>query len=351
MSIKSIQKTLGYEKYQIAEGLSYFKPESTKFESKFAEEIHHSLQQKQKFISPKFFYDDRGSRLFKKICSLPEYYLTRIEIAILKKLKFSLPQYIEQQFRLVELGSGSSIKTRLLLDVLDKTQDTIEYMPIDISDILKEESLNLQKKYDNLQITGIIDTYETGLEFIKEYDKNPNLIAFLGSSFGNFSPKSGFEFLKKINNTMKESDLFLIGLDLIKDKDVLEDAYNDSQGITAQFNLNILQRINQELDGNFNLENFSHVAFYNDDDNRIEIYLRSLENQFVQIPKASLSLSFEKDELIHTENSYKYSITKIHELLKSAGFNIIKIWQDENSYFALILASKQQLDGFSTSKT
>ncbi len=299
------------------------------------------LNQKQKFIHPKFFYDDTGSKLFEKICSLPEYYLTRTEIKILKKLKSALPRYLERQFRLVELGSGSSTKTRLLLDLLSDIQDELEYMPIDISNILRESSLNLQKEYENLRITGIIDAYEPGLEFIKEYDTKPNLIAFLGSSFGNFSPEDGFAFLQKINNTMKASDLFLIGLDLEKEKNILENAYDDSQRITAKFNLNILQRINQELDGDFNLENFSHVAFYNEDEKRIEMHLRSVKKQSVQIPKADLSLILEKDELIHTENSYKYSITKIHKLLHTAGFNIMKIWQDENNHYAVILASKQ----------
>jgi len=341
LSVKTIQKNLEYEKFEIDSGLSYFKPNSTKSEKSFAKEIHHSLNQKQKFIHPKFFYDDTGSKLFEKICSLPEYYLTRTEIKILKKLKFTLPQYLERQFRLVELGSGSSTKTRLLLDLLADIQDEIEYMPIDISNILRESSLNLQKEYENLRITGIIDAYELGLEFIKEYDTKSNLIAFLGSSFGNFSPEEGFAFLQKINNTMKESDLFLIGLDLEKEKNILENAYNDSQQITAKFNLNILQRINQELDGDFNLENFSHFAFYNEDEKRIEMHLRSLKKQAIQIPKADLSFILEKDELIHTENSYKYSITKIHKLLHAAEFNIMKIWQDENNHYAVILASKQ----------
>ncbi len=340
LSTKTIQQDLEYSEYRIDSDIIYFKPDSTKSEKTFAEEIQYSLNQAQKFISPKFFYDKTGSMLFEKICTLPEYYLTRTEIKILKKLKNDLPEYLDKQFRLVELGSGSSIKTRLRLDIFDELHDKIEYMPIDISEILKESSKSLQRDYDHLHITGIVDTYEKGLEFLKEYDEKHNLIAFLGSSFGNFSPDEGFEFLKKINKTMKESDLFLIGLDLIKEKEILEKAYDDSQGITAKFNLNVLRRINQELDGDFDLEKFTHVAQYNDDENRIEMYLRSLEKQTVQISKANITLTLEENELIHTENSYKYSVSKISKLFENTGFIINKIWQDENNHYAIVLASK-----------
>ena len=341
MSIKTIQQILGYSKHRINSAIIYFKPNSSKSEKTFAEEIQNSLSQTQKSINPKFFYNKTGSMLFERICALPEYYLTRTEIKILQTLKQELPEYIDKKFRLVELGSGSSTKTRLLLDIFDKIYDSIEYMPIDISEVLKESSKDLQRHYDSLQITGIVDTYENGLEFVKEYDKKPNLIVFLGSSFGNFCPNEGFEFLKKINKVMKESDLLLIGLDLVKERKILENAYDDSQGTTAKFNLNILQRINQELDGNFNLEKFTHVVQYNDNENRIEMYLRSLERQTVQITKANISLTFEQDELIHTEHSYKYSISKIPKLFEKTGFIINKIWQDENNHYAVVLACKQ----------
>lgn len=340
MGYETIQQNLGYSEYRIDSDLCYFKPDSTKFEKTFAEEIQNSLNQAQKFISPKFFYDKTGSILFEKICTLPEYYLTRTEIEILKKIKQDLPDYIDKKFKLVELGSGSSTKTRLLLDVFDKIHDDIEYMPIDISEILKESSKSLQRDYDNLHITGIVDTYEHGLIFLKDFDKRPSLIVFLGSSFGNFCADEGFEFLKKINRTMKESDLFLIGLDLIKDKRILVSAYDDSQGITAKFNLNVLQRINRELDGNFNLDKFSHHVRYNENENRIEMYLRSLEKQIVQIAKSDLSLIFEQDELIHTEHSHKYSISAIPQLFEKTGFTINKIWQDDIYNYAVILASK-----------
>lgn len=338
---KTIQNSLNYKKYTVDSKLQYFKPNSAKIEKSFADEISFSLTQNSKFINPKFFYDKKGSELFEKICDLSEYYPTRTEINILKNLKEDLTQFVDDSFRLVELGSGSSVKTRLILDILNEVQEKIEYFPIDISEILTESSSLLQKEYENLHITGIIDTYEGGLEFLKNYDDKKNLIIFLGSSFGNFIPKDGKKFLKKINSTMKDDDLFLIGLDLVKNKKTLENAYDDSKGITALFNLNMLSRINDELDADFNLNNFTHYAKYNEDEQRIEMYLKSLVAQSIVIPKANLSLTLKKDELIHTEHSHKYKLSQIRELMAQAGFNIKHIWLDENNYFALTLASKR----------
>jgi len=226
-------KKIDYKQYVVDSQLRYFKPHATKIEKSFAEEISYSLIQKSKFINPKFFYDKKGSDLFESICLLPEYYPTRTEISILKKLKHDLLPYLDENIHLVELGSGASVKTRLILDIFTKLQPKTEYFPIDISEILTESSEQLLKDYDTLHITGIIDTYEGALEFLKSYDDKKNLILFLGSSFGNFTPDDGKLFLEKIFSTMKSGDLFLIGLDLVKDKNILESAYDDSKGITA----------------------------------------------------------------------------------------------------------------------
>jgi len=336
----TIQKNLDYKKYVVSSKLQYFKPHATKIEKTFAEEISSSLNRDSKFINPKFFYDKKGSDLFEKICSLPEYYPTRTEITILNQLQYELPSYLDENFRLVELGSGTSVKTRLILDILAKLQNTIEYFPIDISEILTESSEQLLKDYDGLHITGLIDTYEGGLEFLKNFDDKKNLIIFLGSSFGNFSPDDGRKFLQKINSTMNPGDLFLIGLDLVKDKQILESAYNDSQGVTAEFNLNILSRINDELDADFYLKNFTHRAIYNEEKQRIEMYLKSLVNQSVIVSKSNLLLNLEKDELIHTEHSHKYKSSQISELLDKTGFQIKQTWLDDNKLFSLTLASK-----------
>ena len=340
MSLKSIQKEREYTKFVVDERLCYYESSKNKSEKTFVEELSLSLNQKHKSIDPKFFYDKKGSKLFEDICKLPEYYLTRTEISILTQLQDKLPTYMNEEFRLVELGSGSSYKTRILISILENMHKQIEYFPIDISKILKESAVTLLDDYENLRMTGIIDTYESGLDFVKNYDNKKNLIVFLGSSFGNFDYKPGLRFLDKINSSMKDDDLFLIGLDLVKDRDVLEHAYNDSHGITAQFNLNVLSRINSELDSNFNVDKFAHHAVYNEAENRVEIYLRSLENQTVNITKAGIALKIKQNELIHTENSYKYTIPKIKEMFSSTGFRIRDMWFDEKHYFCLILLSK-----------
>ena len=337
----TIQKNRDYKKYVVDSKLQYFKPHATKIEKTFAEEIFSSLNADLKFISPKYFYDKKGSELFEKICLLPEYYPTRTEVTILKKLQQELPSFLDDSFRIVELGSGSSVKTRLIIDVFAKLQNKIEYFPIDISEILTESSEQLIHDYDNLYITGIIDTYEGGLEFLKHYDDKNNLITFLGSSFGNFSPSDGYLFLKKIHSTMKSGDLFLIGLDLVKEKHILESAYDDTQGVTAEFNLNVLSRINDELGGNFNLENFEHHSVYHEKEQRIEMYLKSSQKQSVIIPKSDLLLNLEKNELIHTEYSHKYRLSQIHDLLDDAGFELKHTWLDENKYFSLTLVTKK----------
>ena len=334
------EKKIDYKQYVVDSQLRYFKPHATKIEKSFAEEISYTLSQNSKFIDPKFFYDRKGSDLFESICSLPEYYPTKTEISILKKLKHDLSSYLDENMNLVELGSGSSVKTRLLLDIFTTLQTKTEYFPIDISEILTESSEQLLKDYDTLHITGIIDTYEGGLEFLKNYDDNKNLIIFLGSSFGNFTPDDGKLFLEKIFSTMNSGDLFLIGLDLVKDKNILEAAYDDSQGITAKFNLNVLSRINDELDADFNINNFSHYSIYNETDQRIEMNLKSLVSQSVIIAKSNLSLNFNKDELIHTEYSHKYHASQIKKLLTDVGFTIKNIWLDDKKYFSLTLVSK-----------
>jgi len=340
MSLKSIQRKREYTKYVVDKRLCYYEPSRDKLQKTFAQELSSSLDQKQKSIHPKFFYDKKGSQLIEEICKLPEYYLTRTEIGILTQLYDKLPSHLNGDFRLVELGSGSSKKTRILLSILDRLHKHIEYFPIDISKILKESSTMLLDDYENLHITGIIDNYESGLEFIKSYDDKNNLIVFLGSSFGNFSYENGLTFLQKINSSMKKSDLFLIGLDLVKDKTVLERAYNDSQDVTAKFNLNVLSRINSELDSDFNIRKFVHHAIYNESQSRVEIYLRSLENQTVNISKASMTLQIKQNELIHTENSCKYTIPKIKEMLSTTGFQIRDVWYDEKQHYSLVLLSK-----------
>ncbi len=262
MSTKSVQKDIGYQQITVQENLHYFKSNNIKNQKTFAEEIALSLKHEPRSISPKYFYDNVGSELFDRICKLPEYYPYNCESSILKKIAKNLIPYLTDNVRLVELGSGSSTKTRLLIDALLKNQKHIEYFPIDISDVLIDSAKKLCDDYKTLKVTGIIDTYENGLDFIEHYDDKPNLITFLGSSFGNFNEDDGNNFLKKIHDLMKQSDYFLIGLDMEKDNDVLFKAYNDTKDLTGKFNLNILERINRELDADFKISQFAHKAYY-----------------------------------------------------------------------------------------
>ena len=340
MNTESKQELLGYRSHSIQKNLKYFKPPKTNTNATFAEEIRNTLQHTKKSINPKFFYDESGSKIFDEICMLPEYYPYTAETEILEKIERKLLPYLSEEFHLVELGSGSSVKTRLLINVLLKSQKHLQYFPIDISEILDHSAKNLCKDYTNLTITGIVDTFENGLDFIENFDNKPNLITFLGSSFGNFEKSDGKIFLKKISSLMKSSDLFLIGLDLKKDQKIIHDAYNDSQNTTAKFNLNVLKRINSELGGNFNLDKFDHHAIYNEEKGRIEMYLRSLSEQSVVIPKSDLLINLSKDELIHTENSHKFSLNQIESLLQDSNFEKLEMWFDSRNYFALILAKK-----------
>ena len=340
MSTKSIQKSLNYQRFVIQKNLEYFKSNNIKNQKTFAEEISLSLKDTPKSISPKYFYDNLGSEIFDKICQLPEYYPYTCESSILKTITKYLASHIPNDVRLVELGSGSSTKTRLLIDALFELQDHVEYFPIDISDVLIDSVKELCNDYENLKVTGIIDTYENGLDFIEHHDEKPNLITFLGSSFGNFSKEDGDDFLSRIHDLMKLSDYFLLGLDLKKDIDVLTNAYNDSNGLTAKFNLNILERINKELDANFKISQFAHQASYNEPKGRIEMYLRSLSDQTVTIPKADISIQLAENELIHTENSHKFTMSQIDSMFEEVGLDIVQIWFDTKKYFGLILAKK-----------
>ena len=340
MSTKYVQKISEYQRIAIQDNLEYFRANHMKKQKTFAEEIALSLKHEPKFISPKYFYDTLGSQLFDKICQLPEYYPYNCESSILKNIAKNLRLHLPYNVRLVELGSGSSIKTRLLIDALFRFQKQVEYFPIDISDILINGAKELCRYYKNLKITGIIDTYENGLDFIEHYDDKPNLITFLGSSFGNFNEQDGNDFLKKIHDLMKSSDYFLIGLDMKKNNDILFKAYNDTKDLTAKFNLNVLERINRELGADFITSQFAHKAYYNESKGRIEMYLRSLSDQTVTIPKADISIQLAEDELIHTENSHKFTMSQIDSIFEDVGLDIVQIWFDTKKYFGLILAKK-----------
>lgn len=329
-----------YAKISVSDTCCVMKSRHTNHES-FAVEVQSGLSKKEKTIPSKFLYDKKGSELFDEICELEEYYLTKKELEILDSFKNEFGSHLDGQYSLVELGSGSAIKTRHIFDILSSRQDRIEYYPIDISDVIEESSQRLQEEFENLHITGIVDQYESGLEHVQKME-GKKIIAFFGSSIGNFDQHDAVEFLKTIHDSINKEDLFLAGFDLVKEKDVLESAYNDSRGTTAEFNLNILRRINRELEGRFPVEKFEHFSFYNHEKKRIEMHLRSKTDQTVEIPKARLRLEFKTGETIRTEYSHKFTIPQIKEMARLSGFKVKHIWTDMQEYFALGLFSKEE---------
>ena len=312
---------LEYERDVINKRLECLKRSSNEFEMTFASEIAEAFKSVPKRLDPKFFYDDAGSALFEKICNLDEYYVMRVESKLLRTHANDIAKYTASTMRLVELGSGASIKTQIILDAMGADARPIEYMPVDISKVIGENCMYLLDAYDEITVKGIVDTYEKGLELVKNLDHTPSLIAFLGSSLGNMNPEIALEFLRTVRSCMRKGDLFLIGLDLNKSADILHAAYDDASGITAKFNKNILHRINSELGADFDLEQFEHHVVYDEKQMRVGMYLKSMQRQTVSIPKSGIRTVFEKDEMIHTENSFKYT-PDFKLMLSQAGLKI-----------------------------
>lgn len=316
--------------------------------NEFAKDVERGLGDKQKHISPKFFYDKKGSKLFEEICQQPEYYLNRTESQILKNSVNKILKIIGgDKISLVELGNGNSLKTRILLGPLLARLKNVSYFPIDVSlKMLKKSIADLFREYANLKIYGVCSDYVTGLvrinEFIKFKKNVPKrkFIIFLGSSIGNFDPKEALTFLRSIVRYVRNDDLLLIGIDLEKDKPILDRAYNDKNGVTAKFNLNVLSRINEELDGEFNVSNFEHKSFYNTNKHRIEMHLISKMDQEVKIGSIGKTFYFKKGETIHTENSYKYSLGRFKNLVRTSGLQIVRNFVDPNKEYCLVLLKK-----------
>ena len=300
-------------------------------ESEIFNEVIDGLKKRQKFLPSKLFYDEKGSRLFDQICELDEYYLTRTETKIIEDNIEEITSLLGKGTLLVELGSGSSKKIRLLLDNIPGLAG---YIPIDISSAhLHSSTKALKQDYPDLDIYPVDSDFTMGFEIpqiIKSYD---HIVVFYpGSTIGNFTPSEAKKFLGKVAEICGKNSGLLVGVDLKKDKRILEAAYNDKQGITAQFNLNILERINKEFGSNFDLNKFTHYAFYNEAEGRIEMHLNSTEDQEVYID--NLTFHFVKGENIITEYSYKYSLQEFEELA-SEFFSAKKVWTDKNEFFSV----------------
>jgi L-histidine N-alpha-methyltransferase len=307
----------------------------------FADDVRRGLSAEPKRFLPKYFYDELGSQLFDAICLLPEYYLTRAENEILQKFADEIVSSIEGTTTLLEMGSGSASKTRLLIEALLRKQDDVLFMPVDISaTALESSSRILLQSYPQLSIEAYAADYFAGLEELGKHERGPTLALFLGSNISNFDPDDAIAFLRALRKVLRAGDALLLGADLKKDRGILEAAYNDALGVTSAFNLNVLARINRELGANFDLRNFKHTAFYNEDVGRVEIYIDSLRAQTVAISKLGLQVEFAAGERIHTENSYKYDLDGIKSLAGKTGYECAHTWLDSQNRFSsnLLLA-------------
>ncbi|HLT24015.1 MAG TPA: L-histidine N(alpha)-methyltransferase [Ignavibacteria bacterium] len=330
-----------FSKEEINDRLNVYRFERSLAENSFAEDVRKGLTHERKFLYPKYFYDDRGSELFDQITQTEDYYPTRTEESILIDHSSDIIKFSKNKPVLVELGSGTSTKTRHILAANEKTGQPLNYIPLDVSDILIPTSEQLIQDYSNLNINGIISEYITGYRIVKDIDSAPNLTIFLGSSIGNFRREYIKEFLSKITTEMRDDDALLIGFDLIKDEAVLLRAYNDSEGVTAEFNLNMLQRINNELGGSFDLNSFEHSSIFNREKSRVEMHLTSTKDQDIEIQNLDLVINFKKGESIHTENSYKFNDKLIMDFADEAGLDWITTWNDPKKYFALSIFNKK----------
>jgi dimethylhistidine N-methyltransferase len=296
------------------------------------EDVLAGLALPQKSIPPKYFYDEQGCRLFEAICELPEYYLTRTETAILRANIAEIAQFVGPEAELIEFGSGVQAKTRILIQALQ----TQLYVPVDIAiDTLRASSSELARRFPFLNIVGICADYTQPLA-LPTFAGVPirrKVVFFPGSTIGNFTPAEALAFLKQARKAVGSGGILLIGVDLKKDKATLDAAYADPKGVTAQFNLNLLHRINRELAADFQVNRFRHKAFYDPTQGRIEMHLESLYSQFVHV--AGRRFDFAPGETIHTEISCKYSIAEFQELGKRAGFTPEKVWTDPEQLFSV----------------
>lgn len=336
--------------------------------SSLAQVVLDGLSRSPKQLPPWLFYDEVGSLLFEEITRLPEYYLTRIERSLLHNHARQMITTAADgaRLRLVELGAGSADKTRTILAAALDHQGSVQYQPVDVSDTALEAAcLRIESELPAVETTPLVADYTANFSIVSELDTHDdggidgdepgltrNLLLWIGSSIGNFEPWHAEELLQRIGSTMQSGDCLLLGVDLApchrgKCVGELLAAYDDEAGVTAQFNMNLLARLNRELGANFDLENFAHCADWNQEASRIEMHLESLRDQRVTIPGPAdlggaldLEVNFASGERLHTENSYKYTPEAAADLLKQAGFPVVETWTDPDGWFAVMLGRK-----------
>ncbi len=315
----------------------------------FNADVREGLSARPRRLFPKYFYDELGSQLFDAICLLPEYYLTRAENEILARYADEIIETLDGHKTLLEMGSGSASKTPLIIEALLKHQRELLFIPVDISPAALETSSRvLLQSYPELRIEAYASDYYDGLAALREQQQQQHaggrtLALFLGSNIGNFDAGESRTFLRALRGVLHTGDALLLGADLRKEPAILEAAYDDALGITSSFNLNLLARINRELDADFNLRAFKHRAFYNKEMGRVELYLESTCAQTVRIKKLEMEVEFSAGERIHTENSYKYDTEGLSRLAEDTGFKRARTWLDQAERFSsnLFIAVKE----------
>ena len=317
----------------------------TEVNSQISEQIGaavcEGLMSRPKSLPSWLFYDAAGSRLFDQITELPEYYLTRTERGILAAHAGEIIGLAAESdaLRLVELGAGSADKTRLLLTAAVERQDTVFYEPVDVSpSALQDAHQRIEREIPGVLVTPRVLDYTRGFELDAATPGERRLVLYIGSSIGNFEPEEAERLLTKVRAALAPGDSMLLGVDLVKDRETLLAAYDDAAGVTADFNRNILVRINRELGADFNPDAFAHRAVWNRVRSRIEMHLGNQLPQTVRIPALDMRLEFSAGETIHTENSYKYRPGQAEALLTAAGFTPTAAWTDEKGWFAVCLA-------------
>lgn len=305
----------------------------------FQQDVLLGLSQAAKQLPCKYFYDARGARLFTQICDTPEYYITRTELGIMRECVADMAQLIGTDADILEFGSGEGIKIRLLLNALQAPRS---YTPMDISEaILHQSAQHLKEEYPTLKVSPVAGDFTHEFPRMPEFQAPSGackLVYFPGSSLSNFSPDEAIHFLTRIADFLPDNGCLLIGIDRIKSVTTLHRAYNDAQGVTAAFNLNLLSRINRELEGDFDLDNFEHYASYNPDLCRMEMRLVSRCKQLVTI--AGCEFSFAQGEAIHTENSYKFSLEGFRAMAEVSGFHHCQHWSDKDENFSVFFLQK-----------
>jgi L-histidine N-alpha-methyltransferase len=302
----------------------------------FAEDVRKGLSGKLKHLPSKYFYDERGSKLFQEIMSLEEYYPTRCEYDILNAHKKELCRLFAgsgDDFELVELGAGDGMKTKILLRCLASMRSELTYLPIDISpSILVELTHSVREELPSITTGAITGDYFEALSMLKRYDSRRRVLLFLGSTIGNFTEQEAIDFMSELGRHMNSGDLLVTGFDLQKHPRIIAEAYNDKSGVTRAFNLNLLNRINRELEGKFDISQFEHYPVYDPMNGEAKSFIISTCHQSVEIGKAG-TFEFKSGEAIYTEISKKYTLEGIETLAVKSGFRIIKNFQDNNCYF------------------